>query len=192
MKDPDFINKMLAKGKEAKEKTRLAFVGLTPEQLNWKPSPDRWSIAQCLDHLLVADLLYFPALKQIARGSYKMSFWEKFNPFSVLFGRMLVHHVSDKTKKKLKAPGVFTPAMGTIDPGIIDRFQKHLDTLLEYIAAFSTIDLDRVHITSPVSKVVTYSLRNTINIIIPHLHRHINQAIAVQNISPRRGGAKAQ
>src|SRR5688500_6631018 len=111
---------MLIKGKEAGEKARNAFSGLTPGQLNWKPSPDRWSIAQCLDHLLVADLLYFPTMKEITRGNYKMSFWEKFNPFSVLFGRMLVHQVSDKTKKKLKAPAVFTPAMGTIDPGIMD------------------------------------------------------------------------
>ncbi len=28
--------------------------GLSNAQLNWKPAPEKWSIAQCLDHLTVA------------------------------------------------------------------------------------------------------------------------------------------
>ena len=28
---------------------------LTKEQLNWKPTPDTWSIAQNLDHLMVVN-----------------------------------------------------------------------------------------------------------------------------------------
>src|SRR2546425_3817482 len=36
--------------------------GLSPEQLNWKPTEDVWSIGQCLQHLYVANEVYLPAI----------------------------------------------------------------------------------------------------------------------------------
>jgi hypothetical protein len=180
MKDALFIERMLQKGKEAHEKVNAEFSGISLHQLNWKPDEDSWSIGQCLDHLIVADCLYFPALKRIAAGKFEMSFWEKWNPFSILFGRMLVNQLQEKVKKPTKAPKVFIPSSGQIDIGVIERFHKHLDTLMEYIAACKTIDLDKTHITSPVSKFITYSLRNAITILIQHEHRHINQAMRLK------------
>ena len=93
---------------------------------------------------------------------------------------MLEHQVQEKTGKKINTPPIFTPSQSTIDLGILERFYKHLDTLLEYIADFIKTDIDKTHITSPVSKVVTYSLRKAITILIQHEHRHINQAIRVK------------
>ena len=180
MRDPLFIEKILLKGKEAGEKVKTEFSNLTLQQLNWKPAPESWSIGQCLDHLIVSDCLYFPTLKGIAAGKFEMSFWQKWNPFSILFGRMLVNQLQEKVKKPTKTPKIFIPSSGQIDAGVIERFHKHLDTLLEYIAACKTIDLDKTHITSPVSKFITYSLRNAITILIHHEHRHINQAIKVK------------
>jgi hypothetical protein len=45
VKDPLFIKEILRKGKEAKDKVIAEFPGMTGQQLNWKPSPDSWSIA---------------------------------------------------------------------------------------------------------------------------------------------------
>ena len=182
MKDSLFIQRMLQRGKEADDKVKSEFSNLTLQQLNWKPASESWSIGQCLDHLLVSDCLYFPALKKIAAGKYKMTFWEKWNPFSILFGRMLVSQLQEKVKKPVKAPKVFIPSASQIDIGVIERFHKHLDTLLEYIASCKTIDLDKTHITSPVSKFITYSLRNAITILIQHEHRHINQAVRMKSL----------
>ena len=109
-----------------------------------------------------------------------MTTWQKWSPLSGLFGKILADQLQEKPKGKLKAPKVFTPSFSQIDAGIFDRFQKHLDTLLEYIAALKEIDIDKTRITSPAAKFVTYNLRNTIKILIPHLHRHINQAIRVK------------
>ena len=66
MKDIAFIIDMLQKGKDAKDTVKIEFSNIRLEQLNWKPSPDQWSIGQCLDHLLVFDSSYFPPLKNIA------------------------------------------------------------------------------------------------------------------------------
>lgn len=180
MKGAGFIEQMVLKGKEAGEKVKNEFSSLSTEQLNWKPSPETWSIGQCLDHLLVSDMKYFPALQKIAEKTYKMTFWEKWSPFSVLFGRMLVQQLQEKVKTKLKAPKLFRPDESNIDLGIFERFQKHLDTLLEYINACRGLNIDKLRITSPVSKFITYSLRNAIKILIRHEYRHLNQAIKVK------------
>ncbi len=180
MKDSIFIQQMLQKGNEAKEKVKTEFSNLSLAQLNWKPAEESWSIGQCLDHLIVSDCLYFPAFKNISAGKYEMTFWENWSPLSGLFGKMLEHQVQEKIGKKINTPQIFAPSQSDIDWGILERFYKHLDSLLDYIADFIKTDIDKTHITSPVSKVVTYSLRKAITILIQHEHRHINQAIRVK------------
>ncbi len=180
MTDAQFIQKMIVKGKEAGEKVRLEFPGITLGQLNWKPAPESWSIGQCLDHLIVADCLYFPAFKKIAENTYRMTAWQKWSPFGGLFGKILVSQTQETVKRKVNTARVFYPSASQVDAGIFERFHKHLDSLLEYIDSFEKTDLDKTHITSPVSGFITYSLRNTVTLLIQHEHRHINQAIRVK------------
>ena len=180
MKDKAFIEEMVRKGEEAREKFRSNFSNLSLTQLNWKPSPESWSIGQCLDHLLVADCLYFPMLKKITEGNYHMSFWEKWSPFGKFMGHMLVTQVQEQPRRKMNAPKIFLPSTSNIDAGIYERFSKHLDTLLEYIALCKSIDVDKTRITSPVSKFITYNLRDAFRLLIQHEHRHLNQALRVK------------
>jgi DinB superfamily len=181
MKDALFIQQMLQRGKEAGEKVRTEFTNLSLQQLNWKPAPESWSIGQCLDHLIVSDCLYFPDLKKIAEKKFEMTLWERWNPLNDLFGKMLVHQLQEDVKRKVNTPKIFIPSASLIDAGILERFQKHLNMLSEYISATGEVDIDKTYITSPVSKFVTYNLRNAITILIQHIHRHINQALRVKS-----------
>jgi hypothetical protein len=180
MKDPEFIKNMVIKGKEADGKVKTEFINLSLQQLNWKPAPDSWSIGQCLDHLIISDCSYFPIFKKIPDSKHQMTTWERWSPFSALFGKILVSQLKENVKRKVNAPKIFVPSASNIDAGIIERFHKHLDSLLEYIAAFRDVDLDKTYITSPISKLVTYSLRNAVTLLVQHEHRHINQAIRVK------------
>src|SRR5262245_39677562 len=122
MQDSVLIEKMYLKGKEASEKVKTNFTNTSLAQLNWKPAPESWSIAQCLDHLITADCLYFPELKEITEGKHVMTMWEKWSPFGGLFGKILVTQLTENVKKKMTAPKIFTPFNSSIDAGIIDRF----------------------------------------------------------------------
>ena len=102
MTDEVFIKGILQKGKEAKDKVEAEFSVISVAQLNWKPSAKSWSIAQCLDHLIVSDSSYFPVLKKITDGNYKMNFWEQNSPFSVIFGRMIEGSVTGTGQKKIE------------------------------------------------------------------------------------------
>jgi uncharacterized damage-inducible protein DinB len=100
MIDADFIKTIFQKGKEAKEKVQSELSNISLQQLNWKPSPESWSIAQCLEHLVISHTVYFPALQKVIDGVYEMSFWERYSPFSGIFGRMLKNQLQEQPKKK--------------------------------------------------------------------------------------------
>lgn len=42
------------------------FGSLTPSQLNWRPDAARWSVAQCVQHLLTSDDLMLAAAHDVA------------------------------------------------------------------------------------------------------------------------------
>jgi uncharacterized damage-inducible protein DinB len=180
MTDEIFISTILQKGKEAKEKVKSEFCNISLTQLNWKPSPVSWSIAQCLDHLIISDSSYFSDLKKITEGTYKMNFWEKYSPFSAICGRILKDRLQEQVKKRMKAPKKIQPSASEFKIEIIERYQVNLDSFLRYISNCRNIDLDDTIITSPTIKIVTYSLRDALSFLVQHEHRHINQAIRVK------------
>ena len=47
---------------------KSAFGNLNPSQINWKPSPERWSVAQCFDHLLTSNRGYLPIFDSVLAG----------------------------------------------------------------------------------------------------------------------------
>ena len=181
MKDEIFINKILQKGKEAKDKVKFEFSNISLKQLNWKPSPDAWSIAQCLDHLVVSHNTYFPDLKKITEGTYKMNFWESYSPFSGAWGRILKDQIQEQVRRKMRAPKIIQPSSSRMTMELLEDYYKNLDIFLEYISNCRNIDLDKIIINSPPMPIVTYSLRDAFQFLIQHEHRHINQAIRVKS-----------
>ena len=163
MMDEAFIETVLQRGKEAKEKVQSEFSSISLQQLNWKPTPESWSIAQCLEHLVISHSTYFPALKKITDGIYRMSVWERFSPFSRLFGRVLKDQLGEQPKKKLIAPKIIRPSTSDKGGEIIEHYYQSLDRFLQYISECRNIDVDKTIITSPAVQIVTYSLRVRFN-----------------------------
>lgn len=54
------------------------FSNLSEVELNWKPNPKAWSIAQHIEHLIIINQTYFPVLAELKSGQYKLPFTAKF------------------------------------------------------------------------------------------------------------------
>jgi hypothetical protein len=180
MIDPAFIDEIIQKGSEAKEKASQNFRSMSFDQLNWKSSPANWSIAQCLDHLIVSHNAYFRDLEKIVSGKYQISFWEKFSPFTNICGRIMKDQLQETVKRKMKAPAEIRPSASEINMDIVKRYFNNLDKFLEYISNCRDIDIDKIVINSPLIAIVTYTLRDAFQFLLQHEHRHINQAIRVK------------
>ncbi|HYG49995.1 MAG TPA: DinB family protein [Flavobacteriales bacterium] len=181
MTDPLFIEQKLQKGEQAREKAEHYFSGLSPVQLNWKPTMQNWSIAECLDHLVISDALYFNDLEKIAGGTYKMTWWQKNSPLSSLWGKSLKKQLQETVNRKMKAPKIIKPSASVKPHDILEIYLKNLDCFLKLITMCKNCELDKTIITSPISNVVTYSLRDAFEFLINHEHRHLNQALWVKN-----------
>lgn len=86
------------------------FNSLTTEELNWKPNPTTWSIAQNIDHLIVINETYFPILSDLKTGNYQPPFIAKIGFLASLFGKMILNSVKPDQQKKIKTFPIWEPA----------------------------------------------------------------------------------
>src|SRR4030095_3234946 len=92
------------------EDVNASFGKLTAEQLNWKPSPESWSVGQCLDHLITTNRSYFRGFDEVINGSKVTRFMERLPVLPRLFGNLLVKSLDPDAARKLKAPPAFQPS----------------------------------------------------------------------------------
>jgi hypothetical protein len=158
------------------KKVQAEFGRLNTGQLNWKPAPDQWSVAQCLDHLIKANQQYFPLLEGVANGTRKKSFMEKLPVLPAIFGKMMLKALDPSNEKKLKAPASFKPGASELPPSIVSDFVQHQQQLIRLIRATDTVDHEKTIVSSPISGLITFSLQNATCIIVVHEERHFMQA----------------
>ena len=155
--------------------TKSTFGWLTPTQLNWKPSAERWSVAQCFEHLLTSNKGYFPIIERVLAG-HNPTLWQRMPVLPGLAGRLLIKSLDPKSTRKIRAPQKFQPAQSDISASVIDDFVDQQARIVEKMNATEHLDLENIVISSPVASVITYSLMNAYRIIVVHERRHFEQA----------------
>src|ERR1700730_5899050 len=90
---------------ESRERLRATVRGLSREQLEYRPAPNRWSVAECVEHIILAEKFVLGRLEGLARqapDSSKLSNWE---------GRdeRLVRQVAEEREGRVQAPEAFRP-----------------------------------------------------------------------------------
>ena len=158
------------------ESARSVFGRLNRDQLNWKASPDRWSVAQCFDHLINSNTGYFPIFDSVASGTLRQTLIQKLPGVPRMWGQLLLKSLDPKTTRRLKAPKKFQPASSNLNDSIIDDFVNNQNRVLEFMEKLKTFEVDRIIITSPVASVVTYSVLDSFRIVEVHERRHFEQA----------------
>ncbi len=152
------------------------FGSLTNDELNWKPNPDTWSIAQNIDHIMVINQTYFPILSVLKSGGYKPPFIAKFNFIVSFLGKTVLNAVKPDRKKKMKTFPIWEPTKGNVSEGLLERFSVHQDDLKSEIEASKRLVEDGVIISSPANKNIVYRLEVAFDIIVTHEQRHLEQS----------------
>ncbi|MEO1448913.1 MAG: DinB family protein, partial [Bacteroidota bacterium] len=99
-----YLSEIFARLDAVSDEVGTAFGDLNGEQLNWRPKPKQWSIAQCLEHLMKANKAYYAVLVQVADGMKRQRKREKLPVLPDIWGRFLRNSLSADSKRKLKAP----------------------------------------------------------------------------------------
>jgi hypothetical protein len=154
--------------KETKKAFLQSIKGLSEEQLNFKPSPESWSIKECAYHLALSENnLWQMADKTLKEASNP----EKRNGIKVS-DEQLVKMVEDRSVK-VKTTEKLEPASAkykNLDEALED-FKTHRAELVKFVKT-STDDM-RNHVTQmPFGSIDSYQL---LLMIAAHTNRHIQQ-----------------
>lgn len=156
--------------------------GLSDERWRARPAPDRWSVAECVEHLNMTSRAYLPLLRDALERArkiggpmvrhYRRDFlgWL----FSVMTGPL--PHIGKRRVGRVKTSPAFVPkgvkgrAEGLAE---FDRLQVEQIGLAR---SAHGLPLDKATIVSPFGGKIKYNAYSALVIIARHQHRHIAQA----------------
>lgn len=171
---------IIAEYESVKEKVKSEFAGLSPRQLNFKPSETSWSVGQCIEHLILSKGFFIPVFDEVASGNRTNTFWENWSPLRSLGTRLYLSYIkSDKTKVKAPIKNIVPPS--DVDVDVVEKFIRQQDEIVKKIGTIPEVEAERVTLTSPFLKVVTYKFNDGLLILAEHDRRHIRQALRVMD-----------
>lgn len=161
----------------ATAKERLA--PLDPEALLQRPTPDSWSVAECLAHLMATNAGYLASIDEALRRSPATP---GIGHTSFRGGRLaawFIRQSGPEVPRKSKAPRVFAPKDADVGPGVVAAYleqQREIDRLL---VAAEGAGLMRIKVPSPASRLIRLRLGDAFRLMVEHERRHVLQAIRV-------------
>jgi len=164
---------------DAARQAQDSFGRLSAAQLNWRPDAARWSVAQCLEHLVTANRQMQQAAQDALGGTARRNLWTRLPVWPGLMGRMLVRSQAPQTTRKFKAPSVAQPSSSDIPADIVQRFVDQHRTIVAWVQVVDEQRAIGVIMTSPFVRAITYSVLDGCRLMVAHDHRHLQQAARV-------------
>lgn len=149
---------------------------LSDAQFTWQPSPESWSVAQCIDHLNSTAREYLPMLDEgiadaIRRGLYHPG------PYTYNWiGRVMVWVVSPNTRIRATAPKAFQPPVGRPRHDVMAAFRAYQVQYIDRLRQANGLDLARSRVSSPAVRWIRMPLGSGFAVMIAHERRHLGQA----------------
>ena len=154
--------------------------GLSEVQLNWRPTPERWSIAQNVTHLVVIGRLYLPQFDASIRRAREKG-WRRQGPFEYgAIGRWVVAELEPPPRRRLKSPRMFKPQPVRPLDDVRDAFLALQDEYEQRIHAANGIDLERAKVATVFSSLLRIPLGQAFQAFLAHERRHLWQAKQVR------------
>lgn len=174
--------------KELNEATRRAWmlVQSTDGRLfTVRPSPSRWSAAECLVHLSISSEQFLPVLREALQQKNA----KKKTPKMDLVGRVLAWFLEPPIRTKVKTSAPFVPKAVRTKADAFGEFASLQEKLIDLLREARNTDLTR-KIVSPFDKRVRYNLYSAFRIVAAHERRHLWQA--EQAVAELRTAASAR
>lgn len=133
-------NRLLSELHATRKQFLDAIEGLNPAQWSFKPAPDRWSIAECAEHIALSeDLLY----EMLAGKLMKSPPQPVDRKQAAKLDEQILNRMADRSRKA-QAPGELQPKGRWKDAAAVAvRFRESRERLLEYVR--TTQDPLRAH-----------------------------------------------
>ena len=153
--------------------------GLSEAQWKFKPAPDRWSIAEIVEHMVLAQKLFLgPVREQLAKAPLATADRDYKQVDAVV-----VNQIPDRLTK-FKAPEMLQPAGRWTSSQALDRSVKNYARLTEYLE--STPDLRQHTLEAPPLRAASKGAYDSMDgyqwvlAAAAHVERHTKQILEVK------------
>src|SRR5262245_52552172 len=151
------------------------------EQFYWRPHDGHgWSIAQCLDHLGVMNVVYGTAIREGIETARRRGSTRREPARSGYLGGKFVHSMEPPVTRRLRAPRKGTPAPTKERRIILEGYRAGHDLTRQLIADAPTIDANRARFKNPFVPFIRFSIATGLFVIAAHDRRHLWQAEQVR------------
>ncbi|MGC1244102.1 MAG: DinB family protein [Chryseosolibacter sp.] len=152
------------------------FKELPESQLNYKKSPETWSILECIEHLNRYGDFYLPAMERAILNQSLKTSAPVFK--SGLIGNYFANLMKIKNGKivKMKTPADKNPLGSELNVTTIDRFLKQQEMLKSLLNQARQADLTKTKVPISLTKLIKLRLGDTFRFFVYHIERHVIQA----------------
>lgn len=175
------LDEYIAELQRQSEQARVLANGLDEARLNWQPEGGKgWSIAQCLDHLVIMNGFYATALQVAAADNRSQLHPGKFpiQPSGWLTC-LLIRFEEPPPKLKLLAPRKISPPSRLSSTILVD-FEAMQNQLIGFVHEWGESDLGDLRVRDPLFP-MHLTADTQLLIIGAHNRRHLWQAEQVRN-----------
>jgi hypothetical protein len=155
---------------------------LNSEQLNRRPAYDKWSAAQCLEHLNILGGYYLPSLKTRLRLAQAKGSAAGAQVRSGWLGRYFTTTAQQKNglgENLLRRPKQFSPTGTRLTGTVVEAFNRQLDELLRLLLLARQVDAGAVRVPNPLYPWLRLRLTDVLEALVTHLQRYVKQAVQV-------------
>ena len=153
---------------------------LSERQLEWREDVTRWSISDCMNHLVVGgneslSNIRIAIVDARARGMFSAG------PFRhPVMGKLLILLMDAPARVRFKAPKAYRPAKEQSVSDILAAFWVLQNNLIGAVREANGVDLARVKVANPVSDWFRMTLGQEFALTAAHERRHLWQAWRVR------------
>jgi hypothetical protein len=163
------------------EKFADSFGTLTESQLNYKPDPNVWSIAQNISHLILLNNSYFQNFDEIKKGKHVLPPIDVMEQFVTNSLRILRPYTREDRPKRANTWNIWQPSNENFDLKILKDFTNHQSVFKIHIKSLQAFFLQTTFIKYPGETELAFRLEDCIDFLIEHENRHWIQANEVKN-----------
>jgi len=148
---------------------------LTSKELNTKPQADKWSIAECLEHLNIYSRYYLEVVDRQMKISLQKGVMPQAIFKSSWLGKMSINSVLPENLQPTKTMKRFNPSFSGVGDNVLEEFMEHQEILLKLIKEARNVNLSKVKISIEFARFLKLQLGDCLLFLVAHEQRHTGQ-----------------
>ncbi len=173
---PDDLAAILRSLEESDREARALLSELDEERFNWRPDERSWSVAQCLDHLNVANRLYVESMGNAVEAAQRRGAMRRGPLQPGFLGRWFVRSLDPSSRRRLPAPREIVPAARKSRDEVGEEWTCVQGQVRDLLQQAAPLDLNGTRFVNPFLPLVRFSVGTGFQVIETHERRHLQQA----------------